>query len=229
MGCILSKFGLDDPVGRCKARKSLMKQVVQHRYSFSQAHSAYLTSLRDTGAALRQFSEGEGGVPATGLGPYAIEPRPPPPLPPCLHPQEEPPFGVWGFPEESGNLPEEPSVSVSGDSSLGKIEEVKSHADGSIQLNELKKESPNGVDAVVPRAVEEEVEGDLDLEISLSLKRPVNKNLAEIMKELDEEFLKASFGDSMEVTQILEARKPEVESHPPKGGKCELIFCLLSF
>lgn len=83
MGCMYSTLRAEDVVGRCKVRKKLMKQAVEHRHAFAAAHASYVQALRSIGSALRQFAEGEGGLPAAGPGPFdrIPEPPPPPPLP----------------------------------------------------------------------------------------------------------------------------------------------------
>eukprot|EP00250_Pteridium_aquilinum_P025513 c30963_g1_i1 orf=1-264(-) len=81
MGCISSKLRAEDVVGRCKARKRLMKQAVEQRHGFAAAHAAYLLALRNTGSALRQFADGEKALPACGQGPFSRFPEPPPPPP----------------------------------------------------------------------------------------------------------------------------------------------------
>lgn len=89
MGCTSSKIDTEEAVKRCKARKGYIKQAVAHRHAFAAAHASYVTSLKNTGAAIRQFSDVE--VPQEVH--TAPVPRPaflggptnllPPPLPPA--------------------------------------------------------------------------------------------------------------------------------------------------
>ncbi|KAI5074728.1 hypothetical protein GOP47_0010689 [Adiantum capillus-veneris] len=83
MGCNYSRPGDDDIVKKFKARKCFMKQAVSQRQAFSAAHMCYLQALRNTGSALRQFSEGEAKdtmSSATPRSPLELPPPPPPHL-----------------------------------------------------------------------------------------------------------------------------------------------------
>ncbi|XP_058780529.1 protein ROLLING AND ERECT LEAF 2-like [Vicia villosa] len=96
MGCNQSKIENEESIMRCKERKRFMKEAVSTRNAFAAAHSAYTTSLKNTGAALGDFAHGEvqnpgllptggggaGGdyVPGPSQKPFEI-PLPPPPLP----------------------------------------------------------------------------------------------------------------------------------------------------
>eukprot|EP01018_Ginkgo_biloba_P001461 Gb_15914 [translate_table: standard] len=94
MGCVSSKVDNEEIVSRCKQRRKLMKQAVNSRHHFAAAHSAYLTALRNTGMALRQFAEGETMVMSSNMIEAATPsssssylhylkfPPPPPPPPP---------------------------------------------------------------------------------------------------------------------------------------------------
>lgn len=95
MGCTSSKIDTEEAVKRCKARKRYIKQAVAHRHAFAAAHASYVTSLKNTGAAIRQFSDVEvpqeahtAPVPRTAfLGvPTNLLP---PPLPPDSKPSQD--------------------------------------------------------------------------------------------------------------------------------------------
>jgi hypothetical protein len=92
MGCNQSKIENEEALLRCKERKRFMKEAVSTRNAFAAAHSAYTTSLKNTGAALGDFSHGEVQNPistSTTTAPdnnYLSRPPenpilPPPPLP----------------------------------------------------------------------------------------------------------------------------------------------------
>lgn len=93
MGCNQSKIENEEAVARCKERKRFMKEAVSTRNAFAAAHSAYTTSLKNTGAALGDFAHGEVQNPqfttttadnsyiaTLPQKPFEI-PLPPPPLP----------------------------------------------------------------------------------------------------------------------------------------------------
>ncbi|BAT79942.1 hypothetical protein LR48_Vigan721s000400 [Vigna angularis] len=94
MGCVWSSIDEDEKVGRCKERKRLMKQLVKIRGDYSDSLLAYLKSLRNTGATLRQFTESdtiEFETASNGIAePSSSSPNQPadkllpPPLPPFL-------------------------------------------------------------------------------------------------------------------------------------------------
>ncbi|KAL0921988.1 hypothetical protein M5K25_005944 [Dendrobium thyrsiflorum] len=59
MGCTQSKIENEELVARCKDRKQLMKSAVTSRNAFAAAHSAYTMALKNTGAALSDYAQGE--------------------------------------------------------------------------------------------------------------------------------------------------------------------------
>ncbi|KAH7315262.1 hypothetical protein KP509_21G041700 [Ceratopteris richardii] len=60
MGCNTSKFEREKKsvTSRCRNRELAIRRCVQNHHAFAAAHAAYIRSLRDMGAALRQFGEG---------------------------------------------------------------------------------------------------------------------------------------------------------------------------
>ncbi|EOA39694.1 hypothetical protein CARUB_v10008333mg [Capsella rubella] len=86
MGCAQSKIENEEAVTRCKDRKKLMKDAVTARNAFAAAHSAYAMALKNTGAALSDYSHGEflvssasaaAAIASTSSLPTAISPPPP--------------------------------------------------------------------------------------------------------------------------------------------------------
>ncbi|CAI9753810.1 unnamed protein product [Fraxinus pennsylvanica] len=102
MGCTQSKIENEETVNRCKERKQYMERAVAARNKFAAAHSAHAMSLKNTGAALSDYAQGEVVYPAAAaaaagggagdatlqppLPPYDNFPLPPPPLPPSFNP-----------------------------------------------------------------------------------------------------------------------------------------------
>ncbi|KAH0452620.1 hypothetical protein IEQ34_019919 [Dendrobium chrysotoxum] len=91
MGCVHSRVEKEETVWRCRERKRFMKQLLSCRSELAAAHMAYLQSLRNTGATLRQFTEAESeffgnSPPRVALPPSPPPPPPPPPLPPSPPP-----------------------------------------------------------------------------------------------------------------------------------------------
>lgn len=59
MGCTQSKIENEEIVNRCKERKTVMKQSVSARNAFAAAHFSYAAALKNTGAALSDYAQGE--------------------------------------------------------------------------------------------------------------------------------------------------------------------------
>ncbi|KAG9439182.1 hypothetical protein H6P81_019347 [Aristolochia fimbriata] len=78
MGCTQSKIENEEVVSRCKERKIFMKEAVAARNAFAAAHSAYTMALKNTGAALSDYGQGE----AHDTRPLPTPPLPQPDLPP---------------------------------------------------------------------------------------------------------------------------------------------------
>jgi len=125
MGCNQSKIENEESILRCKERKRYMKEAVSSRNAFAAAHSAYSTSLKNTGAALGDFSHGEVANPQStttsintvGDNSYIsplVPPQkpfdialPPPPLPPQLPPDFSPTLQrAASMPEIKSNKPD---------------------------------------------------------------------------------------------------------------------------
>ncbi|XP_052210308.1 protein ALTERED PHOSPHATE STARVATION RESPONSE 1 [Diospyros lotus] len=96
MGCAQSKIDNEESVARCKDRRNLMKEAVAARNAFAAGHTGYALALKNTGAALSDYAQGEaenhehehhregadGGVPqAPMMMDPTLFPPPPPPLP----------------------------------------------------------------------------------------------------------------------------------------------------
>ncbi|KAI5392644.1 hypothetical protein KIW84_077149 [Lathyrus oleraceus] len=79
MGCYQSKMEKEEAITRSKDRHYFMKQTVSSRNNFAAAHSSYAASLKNAGAALIDFAQGE--QQNFQLSPSYDVPLPPPPLP----------------------------------------------------------------------------------------------------------------------------------------------------
>ncbi|KAG6425955.1 hypothetical protein SASPL_110166 [Salvia splendens] len=107
MGCTQSKIENEETVNRCKERRQHMERAVTARNKFAAAHSAHAMSLKNTGAALSDFAQGEviypstpgaaaSASPSTVIGSAAPPPPPPrfenfaPPPPPPEFPNTSP-------------------------------------------------------------------------------------------------------------------------------------------
>ncbi|XP_062008339.1 nitrate regulatory gene2 protein-like [Rosa rugosa] len=94
MGCTQSKIENEEAVSRCKDRKLFMKEAVSFRNAFAAAHSSYAIYLKNTGAALSDYAQGEVASHRPQLAQALLQPNlvagatfdssfppPPPPLP----------------------------------------------------------------------------------------------------------------------------------------------------
>ncbi|KAJ7537432.1 hypothetical protein O6H91_11G005700 [Diphasiastrum complanatum] len=86
MGCGVSKVENEETVSRCKVRERFMKQAVASRQALAAAHIAYIHSLKNIGAAFRQFAESNIQAPIISLPKTSSQPMPPPPPLFLLHP-----------------------------------------------------------------------------------------------------------------------------------------------
>ncbi|KAI5438736.1 protein ALTERED PHOSPHATE STARVATION RESPONSE 1 [Lathyrus oleraceus] len=99
MGCCYSRLEREETVTHCKSRKRYMKNLVQARHAFSAAHVMYIRSLRSTGSALFHFANAEKTThvnhhlppepqpilpPPPPRAPSSMPPPPPPPMSPSL-------------------------------------------------------------------------------------------------------------------------------------------------
>ncbi|WCJ29802.1 hypothetical protein M5689_011412 [Euphorbia peplus] len=92
MGCAQSKVDNEESVSRCKDRKILMKEAVAARNAFAAGHSGFTVSLKNTGAALSDYAQGE-VLESHHLQDPQVEPvsQPPPPPPPPIESFPPPP------------------------------------------------------------------------------------------------------------------------------------------
>ena len=84
MGLVCSRVSKEESVRRSRERKRLMKRLLSCQQNFAAAHHAYLRSLRNAGATLRQFAEADSSISLPLGAPLSPPPLfpPPPPLPP---------------------------------------------------------------------------------------------------------------------------------------------------
>ncbi|XP_047322766.1 protein ALTERED PHOSPHATE STARVATION RESPONSE 1 [Impatiens glandulifera] len=59
MGCAQSKIDNEESVTRCKERRNHMKNAVSARNAFASGHAGYAIALKNTGAALSDYAQGE--------------------------------------------------------------------------------------------------------------------------------------------------------------------------
>ncbi|KAG7034078.1 hypothetical protein SDJN02_03805, partial [Cucurbita argyrosperma subsp. argyrosperma] len=233
MGCCYSRLEREETVSRCKARKRYMKQLVKARQAFSATHSLYIRSLRGTGAALRQFSNAETYIRRPQqqqqqhhhhhhLPPVLPSPTPrtppPPPLPIPMSPSSDtwtsitaspalppppppPPSSTWDFwdpfvPSSSRTVTEE------------EWEATTTASEAMVTVTGAASSAPP------PSVVSGFSKDTSSTELAMVVSRNT-KDLVEIIKELDEYFLKAADAGA-QLSSLLEV--PTFSSQK-KGGQ----------
>ncbi|KAK8653093.1 hypothetical protein V6N13_127108 [Hibiscus sabdariffa] len=229
MGCWYSRIDREETVSRCKARKRYIKQLVKARQALAVSHSMYLRSLRATGSALVQFSSNE-----TTLHHAPPVPQPPPPpmspssdtwtsgtttaspaLPPP--PPPPPPSSSWDFwdPFAQAN----PSRSVT--------EEEWEAATSASEVAVTATTTATGAASVAPppSVVSGTFSKDTGSELAMVVSRNT-KELVEIVKEVDEYFLKAA-GAGNHLSLLLEVSDSKFSAQS-NGGKVYNYGCNLT-
>ncbi|XP_009379364.1 protein ALTERED PHOSPHATE STARVATION RESPONSE 1-like [Pyrus x bretschneideri] len=253
MGCCYSRVEREEMVSRCKSRKRYMKQLVKARQAWSAAHTMYLRSLRCTGSALLQFSNAETTLhhhhhnynhnhphnynhhhhdnyqsqqPPLQTPPTPQPPPPPPPLssssdswttsttpstarPP---PPPPPPSSTWDFWDPFVASSSRPVTEEEWESTTTASEAVVTVTAASTA------EPPSVVSGFSKES------GTTTSELAMVVSRNA-KDLVEIIKELDEYFLKAADAGGM-LSSLLEV--PRFSSSQTKGGKIYDHGCNLS-
>ncbi|CAN6541508.1 unnamed protein product [Malus baccata var. baccata] len=245
MGCCYSRVEREEMVSRCRSRKRYMKQLVKARQAWSAAHTMYLRSLRSTGSALLQFSNAEttlhhhlnhnhhNNTYRSAPPPPPLQtpptPQPPPPPPPLSSssdswttsttpstalpppPPPPPPSSTWDF--------WDPFVASSSRAVTEEGWEATTTASDAVVTVTAASTAPP------PSVVSEfSKESGTTSELAMVVSRNA-KDLVEIIKELDEYFLKAADGGGL-LSLLLEV--PRFSSSQTKGVKAYDHGCNLS-
>ncbi|XP_076952635.1 protein ALTERED PHOSPHATE STARVATION RESPONSE 1-like [Bidens hawaiensis] len=189
MGCCYSRLEKEELVSRCKARKRYMKQLVKARHAFSASHCMYLRCLRTTGATLLQF--------ATTINHHHLPPTLPSPPPPPMSPTSEtwtttttttplpppPPPSTWDFWD-----PFMPSSTRSGTVDEEEWEERSTTVASETAVNTtVGAAPPSAVSGFSKISASTATTSEMAVVVSTK-----NKELVEIINELDEYFLQAA-------------------------------------
>ncbi|CAL9074449.1 unnamed protein product [Musa textilis] len=235
MGCWLSRVERQEAVSRCKARRRYMKQLVQGRRAFAAAHALYLRSLRATGAALLQFANAETHLhhhlppipsPSSSLPPPpSPPPPPPPPQPPAStssHPPVSPSSDNWtSSVTASPILPPPPPPPPSSWDFWDPFVPSSSRSATEEEWEEVTTTVSEVTTAPAvgpPPSVVSGYSKDSASELAMVVVPRGKKDLSEIVKELDDYFLKAAEAGSR-VSFILEAPHCNLSSNQDLAGK----------
>ncbi|XP_023518365.1 nitrate regulatory gene2 protein-like isoform X1 [Cucurbita pepo subsp. pepo] len=204
MGSCYSRLERGETVSRCKARERYMKQLVKARQAFSASHSLYIRSLRGTGAALRQFSNEEiyihpplhHHLPPEIPSPTPRTPPPPPPPPPPPIPMS-PSSDTWTSTTASTALPPPPPPPLSStwdfwDPFVPSTSRTEEEWEATTIASEARITVTGAASSAPPPSVVSGFSKDASsTELAVVVSRNT-KDLVEIIKELDEYFLKAA-------------------------------------
>ncbi|MQM11635.1 hypothetical protein Taro_044543 [Colocasia esculenta] len=232
MGCWQSRVERDETVSICKARRGYMKQVVKGRQDFATAHLLYLRSLRDTGASLVQFADAESHLPHH-LPPLLPSPPPTPPPPPRARaPKSQPPppsdtvSSVRRPPPCSGSQFPVPFTSSAPPAAKEDGEEEDEEEAATVVP---KMAVATSIAAVTPSSITvlSQFSKDPTSELTMVVSRK-RKDLAEIVRELDEFFDKAAEAGNL-VAMLFETQNCQVSSARGQKGKCSSCTSLQKF
>ncbi|KAK6288208.1 hypothetical protein POUND7_014387 [Theobroma cacao] len=232
MGCWYSRIDREETVSRCKARKRYMKQLVNARQALAASHSMYLRSLRGTGSALLQFSNNETTLHLHHHVP--LPPQPPAPPPPPMSPGSDtwtsattaspalppppppPPSSSWDFWDPFG-----PATA-----SRSATEEEWEAATLASEVAVTATTTATGAASMAaPPSVVSGFSKDTGSELAMVVSRN-SKELVEIVKEVDEYFLKAADAGS-QLSVLLEVSNSNF-SNQSKGDKVYNYGCNLT-
>ncbi|XWS45567.1 hypothetical protein CRYUN_Cryun15aG0147700 [Craigia yunnanensis] len=209
MGCWYSRIDREETVSRCKARKRYMKQLVKARQALAVSHSMYLRSLRGTGSALLQFSNNEAILHLHHHAPPTPQP-PAPPLPPMSPSSDTWTSATTASPALPPPPPPPPSSSwdfwdpfVPSTASQSATEEEWEAATSASEVLVTATTTTTGATSVAePPSLVSGFSKDTGSELAMVVSRN-SKELVEIVKEVDEYFLKAADAGS-QLSMLLE-------------------------
>ncbi|KAL3591926.1 hypothetical protein D5086_010566 [Populus alba] len=223
-------------VSRCKARKRYMKQYVKARQSLSVSHAMYIRSLRSTGSALLQFSNNESDhhlrLPPIHPSPPPLPPTPPPPPPPPMSPSSDT-WTTTTTTTAASPLPPPPPPPVAGSSwdfwdpfvpppPISVEEEEWEEVTTTITTSEMVAVAPPSVASRFPKENASGSGSELAMVVSRN-----SKDLVEIIKEVDEYFLKAADAGG-QLSRVLEVSSPNLSARQGKGGRVYNYGCNLT-
>ncbi|KAE8707764.1 flavanone 3-hydroxylase [Hibiscus syriacus] len=207
MGCWYSRIDREESVSRCKARKGYIKQLVKARQALAASHSMYLRSLRASGSALVQFSSNETTLHHHHHAPSAPQP---PSLP---QPPMSPGSDTWtsGTTTASTALRPPPPPPSSSWDFWGPFAQANASRSVTEEKGKLPRLRPRWLSPL--RA--------------WTRRLPWNtKELVEMVKEVDEYFLKAADAGS-HLSLLLEVSNSNISAQS-KGGKVYNYGCNLT-
>ncbi|TYI54052.1 hypothetical protein E1A91_D11G048700v1 [Gossypium mustelinum] len=196
MGCWYSRIDREEIVSRCKARKRYMKQLVKARQTLGASHSMYLRSLRGTGSALLQFSSNETTT-------HSHHHTTPPPQQPALPPPMSPSSDTWTSANTASPVlpPPSPPQSSNWDFWDPFVPATESRSateeewEASTSVPEVAVTATNpttrAASMAPPPSVVSGFSKDTGSELAMVVSRN-SKELVEIVKEVDEYFIKAA-------------------------------------
>ncbi|KAJ0659886.1 hypothetical protein HanOQP8_Chr00c544g0838851 [Helianthus annuus] len=200
MGCCYSSFEKEEMVSRCKARKRYMKQLVKARHSFSISHIMYLRSLKNTGAALLQFATAQTTLHHHSPPPQTPPPQPPPSPPPPMSPTSEAETTSTTYTASTPRPPPSPPL--------------RSSTWDAYAWDPFMPPPPTRSDGEEWEDMSTNVNASSEMAVVVAAK---SKGLVEIVKELDEYFLRAADSGG-KVSELLEVPVCSISSQGSSGN-----------
>ncbi|XP_078440723.1 pyridoxal-phosphate-dependent serine hydroxymethyltransferase, putative (DUF632) [Wolffia australiana] len=202
MGCCQSRMELEETLSRCRGRRRYMKQLVKGRQALAAAHFLYLRSLRCTGSALLQFASAESPE-RHHLPPSSPPPQPKAPSSPAPSACSE----IWTSAAASPAPPHPPPPSTGWD-----------FWDLFLPTSRPGEEEWVGESTVAATAVSEAAAAVAPASELVMVVSRSKKGLTEIVRELDDYFLKATEAGNR-VSVFLEVPNSGVSCDPALSGK----------
>lgn len=239
MGCVLSNMDEEGKIHACTERKKLMKQLVDIRGLFLDSQWAYLKALRNTGVTLRQFTESEllelenssdgiglavSASPSLPLPPSP--PQPPPPPPPPLSPDKTSSMQLNQGSSLEGYIFGSPSTYHKG-SEIEELDTEENWEETNTEFGDEDSEAQGVASGVVnPLCRKQKWREPVDdsCTVSFCAKESTNlsmvvgekKSLEDIVKDLDDCFLKAS-ECRKEIAVLIDISKGDIFLHQNSG------------
>ncbi|KAI3803407.1 hypothetical protein L1987_31558 [Smallanthus sonchifolius] len=158
MGCTQSKIENEEIVNRCKERKTVMKESVSTRNAFAAAHFSYAAALKNTGAALSDYAQGEVEFP-DHRHPSSVDVvsssttilPPPPPQPPYEETLKPPPPPLLQRASTMPELNSRPELNSHPDPIIEEVDEDDEIDDRSLKRRSSSRKSGGGASRSVSK------------------------------------------------------------------------------
>ncbi|KAK9713215.1 hypothetical protein RND81_06G012300 [Saponaria officinalis] len=214
MGSCVSTLDKQEIVSTCKSRKKFIKLLLHSRLSLSLSLSFFLRSLRSSGTALLHFSAAESSL---HHHPHHLSPPPPQPPPPPPQPPMSPSTDTWtttttttSTPAMPPPPPPPPHAAAVGRPTWDFWDPFAGSRTGEGEWEETSTVVRVAANVAAAATTVSGVVEEAEMAVVVSRQ---GKELVEIIKELDEYFMRAA-NSAIDVSSLL-----EIPSHLSSSGK----------